>query len=141
MTGPAFTFGEARDAVNAEKAAQAAAEDFRRQASRALADAEQAYRVALASEIVRQHDAGVAWTVAKDLARGAEPVALLRHKRDIAAGVLDAAETAAWRHNANRRALDKLVEWSMRRDLAEGAGTVAVPPESAMETFGGRRAA
>lgn len=137
MTGAAFTFAEARDAVNAAKAAQAAAEDFRRQASRDLADAEQAYRVALASEIVRQHDAGVAWTVAKDLARGKREVALLRNRRDIAAGVLDAAETAAWRHNADRRALDKFVDWSMRRDLAEGAGVSG--PDG--QVFGGRRAA
>lgn len=141
MTGRPYTFGEAVQAINAAKAAQASAEDFRRQASAELADAEQAYRVALASEIVRQHDGGAAWTVAQDLARGAQPVAALRHRRDVAAGVLDAAETAAWRHNADRRALDKLTEWSMRRDLAEGAGTVAVPAESAMETFGGRRAA
>lgn len=48
---------------------------------------------------------------------------------------------AGFHLECKRRERILLVEWSMRRDLAEGAGTVAVPPESAMETFGGRRAA
>lgn len=136
MTGRPYTFAEAVQAINAAKAAQASAEDFRRQASAELADAEQAYRVALASEIVRQHDGGAAWTVAQDLARGAQPVAALRHRRDIAAGVLDAAETAAWRLSANRRSLDKLVHWSCARDLAEGSGRIAEPAEAAMPRYG-----
>lgn len=141
MTGRTFTFEEARSAVNAAKASQADAERFRQQCSAELADAEQAYRAALAREIVRQHDGGVAWTVAKDLARGDDKVARLRHHRDVAAGVLDAAETAAWRHTADRRSLDQLIRWSMARDLAEGAGTAPEPPEGDMPVFGGRRAA
>jgi len=140
VTGRPYTFGEAVQAINAAKAAQAAAEKFRQQASAALADAEHAYRVALASEIVRQHNDGVAWTVCQDLARGEPKVAGLRKARDLAAGVLGAAETAAWRHTADRRALDKLVHWSCARDLAEGAGHSAEPPERDMPTFGARAA-
>lgn len=114
-----YSFDEATDRINRAKVAQASAEDFRRQASETAAAAEASYRMALAQEIVRQHSLGVAWTVCQDLARGDERVAKLRMERDVAEGVLDAAEQAGWRHNADRKSLQVLLEWSMRRDLAE----------------------
>jgi hypothetical protein len=41
-------------------------------------------------------------------------------KRDVAAGVKEALEQAGFRLNADRRILERLVDWSMRRELAEG---------------------
>jgi hypothetical protein len=69
--------------------------------------------------IVELHDGGVAWTVAADVARGDEDVAELRRVRDIAQGLLGVAEARAFRTAADRRSLDALVSWSMRRELAE----------------------
>jgi hypothetical protein len=66
---------------------------------------------------------GVAWSAAADLARGNSTVAQLRYERDVSAGVLAAAEQAGFRLNADRRILERLVEWSMRRELAEGGAS------------------
>lgn len=134
-----YSFQQATDHINRAKVAQASAEDFRRDAAEKYAKAEAAYRMALAMEITRQHAEGVAWTVCQDLARGNERVAGLRMERDIAQGVLDAAEQASWRHTADRKALQALVEWSAKRDIAEGYGDTREPAH--METIGGRRAA
>lgn len=114
MNPVAFDFQEARDAINAAKQAQYSAEQDRRDAAEKLAAAERSYRVELAKAIVEQHAEGVAWSVASDVARGQKNVADLRYTRDVAKGVLDACETAAWRHSANRRDLERLTEWSMR---------------------------
>lgn len=109
-----YDFAEARAKVDEASRAMKAAEQARRDASRALADAERAYRVALARKIVEVHAEGAAWTVAQDLARGDKQVADLRYLRDVAKGVLDAAETVAWRHTADRKDLAALIAWSMR---------------------------
>jgi hypothetical protein len=42
---------------------------------------------------------------------------------DVSAGVLAAAEQAGFRLNADRRILERLVEWSMRRELAESGAS------------------
>lgn len=109
-----YDFNEAREAVREASQAMKAAEQNRRDASERLASAERAYRMALARKIVEEHADGVAWTVAQDVARGDKTVADLRYARDVAKGVLDAAETVAWRHTADRRDLSALIDWSKR---------------------------
>jgi hypothetical protein len=76
--------------------------------------------MALSERITSLHADGVAWSAAADIARGEQKVAHLKMLRDIAAGVRDAAEQAGFRLNADRRILERLTEWSMRRELAEG---------------------
>lgn len=136
MSGP-YTFDEARDAARDASTLQKAAEDFIKQAAKESAQAEEAYRKALAEEIVRQHDDGVAWSVAPDLARGNKKVAELRRRRDIAEGVREASLQAAWRRTADRKDTQRFIDWSMRRELAEGYGTVPEPLEQSV--IGGRR--
>lgn len=123
MPGAPWTFDEARNACRDAARAQADAETALITATRAYAAAEEAYRVSLAREIVRQHDQErVAWTVAPDLARGNATVAELRRERDIAEGLREACQQAAWRHAANRRDAQRFADWSMRRNLAENGG-------------------
>lgn len=120
MPNTPYDFEQATTLTRQASAAQRAAEDLLRSTSRAFAEAEKTYRIALAKEIVRQHsDEGVAWSVAPDLARGNPEVANLRMLRDIADGVREAAQQMAWRASADRKDLTQLVAWSMRRDLAE----------------------
>lgn len=130
-----MTVSEYRQAVNTAKNAQAAAEDAAREAAKVAAQAEQAYRVELAKEIVRQHaEDKVAWTVAPDLARGAPHVAKLRYERDVAEGVREAMSQALWRHTADRKSLDRIGQWSERLELA---GIGPQEPEQP-QTFGRR---
>lgn len=127
MTGQPWTFEQARQkCINAAKAQEQAEENLR-EVARDAAVAEESYRKALAVEIVRQHDAGVAWSVAPDLARGDAKVAELRRKRDIAAGVREAMVHAAWRRAADRKDAQRFSDWSQRRELAEGYGQVPDP--------------
>ena len=120
MSDAPYTFTEATRLVNDSKSAQKVTEDLLRSTSKNFAEAEKAYRIALAKEIVRQHaDEGVAWTVAPDLARGNPEVAELRMLRDVAEGVREASQQQALRAAADRKDLTQLVGWSMRRDLAE----------------------
>ena len=109
-----YDFAEARAAARKASEAQAATENARLEASRKLAQAERSYRVALAKAIVTAHEAGIAWTVCPDIARGDEDVARLRYERDIAAGVVDALEQSGWRHAADRKDLARLISWSER---------------------------
>lgn len=121
MTGAPYTFQQAREAAARASMAQEQAERFIREAAGDFARAEEAYRVALAQEIVRQHATGVAWSSTADLARGDKRVAELRRERDIAEGVKDAAVQAAWRRAADRRDTERFIDWSMRREMAEVA--------------------
>lgn len=139
MTGRPYDFDQARAAAENASRAQAAAEDFIREAAREYAVKEEAYRVALAKQILEQHAGGAAWTVCADLARGDEQVARLRRERDIAEGVKEAAGQAAWRRAADRRDTERFIDWSMRRELAEGAGRM--PEPAASVTPIGRRTA
>lgn len=110
-----YNYEGAKRAIAHASRDMAAAERARRESVEEYAAAEERYRMALAKEIIRVRDEdGAAWTVAQDLARGAKHVAELRRKRDIAQGVKDVAEQAAWKHTANRRSLEQLVAWSMR---------------------------
>lgn len=107
-----WDFNEARAAARTASEAQREAENARRDAAETAARAELAYRKALAVKIVELHAEGVAWTVAQDVARGDEKVATLRYERDVAKGVLDAAEQRAWRHSADRKDTTEFIEWS-----------------------------
>lgn len=122
MTPAPYDFEAAVDARRRAARDQAHAEQGRADASRALAQAEHDYRLALARTILAVHADGAAWTVAQDLARGDKQVARLRYDRDVAKGVLDAAEQASYRHMADRRDLTELIRWSRARDLAENGG-------------------
>lgn len=137
-----WDFARAMANSNAIRAAQAQAEEFYKACAKDYAIKEERYRVALASEIVHQHDdEKVAWTVAPDLARGNAEVARLRKDRDIAEGMKDAALQALWRLAADRRDLGRFIEWSARVDVAVH---VHGEPETEPETpvvIGGRRAA
>jgi hypothetical protein len=115
-----WTFDEARKACREASRLQEAAEDAFQASAVDAAKAEEAYRLALATEIVSQHDGGVAWTVAPDLARGNAKVAALRRERDIKTGVRDALDQACWRRVADRKDAQRFADWSMRRELAEG---------------------
>ncbi len=136
MTDQPWDFARAREAAAAASRAQAAAEDFMREAHRDAALKEEAYRKRLAEEIVVVHHAGSAWTVAQDLARGHVEVARLRRERDIAEGVKEAAVQAAWRRAADRRDVGRFADWSMRVDLRDD-----VPPPQFESAIGGRRVA
>lgn len=127
MTEAPYTFAEAVAACRRAAEAQKDGERAVRQAATDLAEKERLYRLALAKQIVEQHADGAAWTVAQDLARGNERVADLRYGRDVAQGVLEAAQQRAWRHTADRKDVLELVAWSRRRELAEnGAPLEAV---------------
>src|SRR4051812_20117741 len=134
-----FDLGEARDAARMASSLQAGAETAMRDAFTNLANAERAYRVALAKERLRLHaDDGVAWTATDDIAKGNENVAQLRYERDVAKGVAEAASSALWRHTADRKDVTQFITWSMRREMAENGGGQS--PSGDVQTFG-RRAA
>lgn len=116
--GP-WTFDEARKAANLASAQQKGAEQALREAAAKLAEAERAYRMALAQTITRLRADGLAATTCADVARGTKEVADLRWARDVAQGVRDAAEQAAWRHSADRKDVTAFASWSARRELAE----------------------
>lgn len=118
MNGP-WTIEESREAGRTAARQQKAGEAAMRGAARNLAEKERAYRVALAQAITRYRADGHAATVCADLARGNQAVADLRFHRDVAQGVLDAAQQMAWRLAGNRKDTQRFIDWSMRRELAE----------------------
>lgn len=120
MTTAPYTFEEARATSNVLNQNQKAAEDETKRAYRAYAEAERAYRMALAAEITRLRASGISVTLAADLARGERTVADLRYRRDVAEGLVEAAKQSGWRHQANRKDGHELLRWSANRDLAEG---------------------
>lgn len=126
-----WTFEESREACRLASAGQRSAEDALREAARVAALADEQYRLALAREIVLQHDAGVAWSTAPDLARGNAEVASLRRERDIREGALEAIKQAAWRAAADRKDAQRFADYSLRRDLMEYAGGGEQPAWSA----------
>jgi hypothetical protein len=128
--GP-WTFGEARTACRDASQAQSNVERDLRQAFRDYAESEERYRKALAREIVRVHaDDQVAWSVAADVARGEANVAKLRRERDIAEGVREAMQQAAWRRAADRKDAQRFADWSQRREFAEAGGAAPLDADS-----------
>lgn len=138
MSQQPYDFAGAHDAATKASRAQHSAEDFLREAYRMFAESEETYRVALAKRIVELRAEGVAATLCADLARGEKDVAALRRKRDIADGVKEAAAQAAWRRAADRKDTQRFIDWSARRDLAEGYGNA--PEPEAASVIGGQRA-
>lgn len=126
-----YDFEQARDAARRASSAQQNAENAMKQAARDYATREEAYRVRLAETILRVHADGVAWTVAGDIARGDKDVARLRRERDIAEGVREAMQQAAWRAAADRKDTQRFIDWSARRELAEAYGGAPEPVFSA----------
>lgn len=109
---------DARDAAHKASELQRGVEDRIRDASRELAEAERQYRLKLTERILHLHaQDGLAITMCGEVARGESAVATLRFKRDVAKGVLEAAQQQAYRYAADRRDLHRLIEWSQRRDL------------------------
>lgn len=111
---PPYSFGEARAAIERASVAQRNAEDRIREAYRDYGEAERAYRKALAVRITELRAEGTPATACADLARGDKHVADLRYRRDVFEGVREAAKSAVWRHTADRRELEQLVDWSRR---------------------------
>lgn len=114
---------DARQAAHRASELQREVEDRLRKTSRDLAEAERAYRKKLSERIVELKAEGMAATTCGEVARGEKGVADLRYQRDVAAGVFEAAKQEAFRRGADRRDVDTLLNWSMKRDLR-----VDVPP-------------
>ncbi len=139
MSNQPYDFGQATAADQAAHDRQRAAEQFIIDAGRAYAEAERAYREALALKILALKAEGTAWTSCGDVARGFPAVAALKYKRDVADGVREAASQAAWRASKDRDAEATRIQWSMRRDLAEGYRADVGPANP--QTYGRRAAA
>lgn len=122
MSQSPYDFGEAKAAIERASVAQRKAEQEVRDAFRHHGEAERSYRRALAQKITELRSRGIPVTIVADLARGDWEIADLRMRRDIKEGVREAAKSAIFRHTADRRELEQLVDWSMRRELAEGSG-------------------
>lgn len=123
MSEAIFTIGEARKAAHDASRRQIEHETTRLGAAKALAEKRRAHDLVFAETQVRLHDEGVAWTAVRDLAKGDKAVANARYELGIAQAVLDIQEQAAYRLQADRRIVDRLCEWSMRRELAEGGAS------------------
>ena len=119
-----YSWDEAREKVNEAKAAQAEAEKRVREAWADLAEKRRTYQVALAEKITTLRGGGMAATTCGDVARGDENVAQLRFERDVQEGVVESAKAALWRLSADRRALEQLVQWSLRADFANDGAPV-----------------
>ena len=114
---------EARVKIAEMSRQQSQQEQLRMDAARKLAECERVYRLALATGIVHHHAEGVAWTACRDLALGEKIVADLRYERDVARGVLDSCADAAYRHAADRRAMEEIVRWSHSVDVRALGGS------------------
>lgn len=119
---------DAREAAYKASELQRKVEEDLKEASRDLAECERLYRMELSKRILELRAGNgdvpaLPATVCKDVAGGEAEVARLRQDRDIAAGLFEAMKQAAFRRGADRRDLDTLLNWSMRRDLA-----TQVPP-------------
>lgn len=135
-----FTFDQARMASIDASRTQEAAEQELAAANRAYAQAEEAYRKALALEMWRlRHDEGIAWSTLSDLARGDEQVAAAKRARDDAEGNREIASHAVYRRSADRRDVERFIQWSQARDLAENGGRNIPSPD--LTPIGTRRAA
>ena len=133
----AWSFHQAVEASRRGKEGQADAESARKDAMTEYALAEKLYRVELAKRIVELIAEGKPATVAKDLARGDKRVSDLGYNRDVAEGMRDIAEQRAWRHTADRKDIQELIEWS--RIVAPLGQTQE--PAHLEAPIGGRRAA
>ncbi len=117
-----WDFDEARAKCWEASQRQEAAEAALKQTYRDSAMAEEAYRVALADRILELRSEGMAATACGDVARGDRKVAELKKKCDIAEGVREAMNQAAWRLTADRKDAQRFSDWSQRRREQAEAG-------------------
>lgn len=136
MSNQPYDFATAQLASRKASDNQRAAEQFLINSTRDYAEAERAYRKALAETILTLKAGGMAVTACADVARGDKAVADLRYRRDVQLGVKEAAAQSAWRASGDRKAEQTFIEWSCRVSLREDAEGPAVS-----QTFGNRRAA
>jgi hypothetical protein len=116
-----WDFFEAKDAARRCSIAQAGQEQVFTEASEAYAQAEAAYRIELAKEMTVLRAQGQPATLVGDLARGSEKIATLKLSRDLAKGLLDASEHGIWRHNADRRDVQRFIDWSLQVSTGRAA--------------------
>jgi hypothetical protein len=124
-----YDFAAAKKASESASGVQRQAEQFVIDASRRAANTERAYRKALSEKILELKAGGMAITACGDVARGDPPIADLKFERDVARGIREAASQAVWRATADRKDEGRFIEWSMRRDLAEGYGDIREPDQ------------
>ena len=86
------------------------------------AHADHLHRVALANKIAELRDGGQAAALCSKLAQGDETISLLARDAAVKEGDREIAVQEGWRLHASRKDLQELVDWSKRRDLAEGYG-------------------
>jgi hypothetical protein len=111
------------DALRASEDAHAEQERVESEVTAAYKDyarKERLFRVALARRMLELKRDGVAITACETLATGDPTIAALREERDVADGLRETAKHAAWRAAADRRDTESLIDWSKRRELAEG---------------------
>lgn len=114
---------DAREAAHRASERQRNTADERAAAIKAKALAEFRYRRALTERIKQLHtqgfdgSSGLAITMCETVAKGEEPIALLRRERDEAEAEVVRLEQEGFRLAANRRSLDGMLTWSMHRDL------------------------
>ena len=137
MTGQPWTFDQARAASEGAELEQRRVESEVTQAYREYAKAERLYRVALARRIWELKAQGIAITACENLAKGDPAIAVLKEERDSKEGLKETAKVAAWRCNADRHDVRDFIQWSARRDLAEGLGHAPTPEFAS--PIGGRR--
>lgn len=128
MNGP-WTFDQAVTAQREATQKQEQAERFVKTSYKDFAEKERVYRQALAEKITTLRAEGKSITLCGDLARGDKHVAHLKYERDVAEGVKEAAGQAVWRATADRKTVEGLMQWSMRRDIAEGFATAPADRE------------
>ena len=115
-----WSFDEALERHGEAKTAQHETGEEIVRAYREYGKAQKLYAVALARRIFELKSQGVAVTACETLAKGDEQIAALREARDIAEGLRESAKVAAWAANKDREELARLIDWSFRRELAEG---------------------
>lgn len=127
-----YEIEDARAAAHQASENQRAVEDRMRKHSGELAEAEKLYRKALSKRILAlragtEDEPPLPATVCDDVARGEDRIAELRYKRDIAAGIFEATKQEAFSRGADRRDIDTLLNWSMKRDLRVDAEPAEYP--------------
>lgn len=119
MSGP-WDFSEAVKRSEDGRTEQERIEGEVKTAYQAYARAERTYAVALARRMWELKRDGIAITACERLAKGDPSIAALREKRDESEGLKETAKMAGWRATADRRDVEALIDWSKRRELAEG---------------------
>jgi hypothetical protein len=115
-----WDFDQSVEASQSARAEQERVEGEVKAAYREAAIKDRVYNVALARRMWELKRQGIAVTVCERLAKGDPTIASLREDRDTAEGLKETSKIASWRANADRRDTEALIDWSKRRELAEG---------------------